>query len=327
MFACAALALLFAGAAPAQDVPDPFDASREALMAAETPAEAVEVLRAFLADHPDHPQAPRAASTAVDVLLGLLDDRDGAIALLEQQIPRTKDAAARDQLRLVLVRALGAPDHAEALAALVSEHLDPAALAFGEQVDVMEAAAAAGAGELLARTAEAALPSATAEAFAADYPDREFTAAQLAERADNRRGMVLTFQGRAAALAGDPDAALATFARADELLATGLLGVPDNALYRYWGEALLDVGRAEPGLRKLVVAEAFAADAEAGDLAREHHETLAAGGSFEQFAWSVRRDAAPQVPAFAARGYDGESRAFTDLQGEKATLLAFWFPT
>ena len=30
---------------------------------------------------------------------------------------------------------------------------------------------------------------------------------------------------------------------------------------------------------------------------------------------------------FAAADYQGQTRRFAELRGEKATLLAFWFPT
>ena len=317
-----------ADAAVAADAgPDPLDATREAFMAAETPEGRLEVVRTFLAEHPDHPEVPTVAGAGADVLTYQLDDRAGAIALLEEQIARSDQAVAQQRMRMRLISAYGTPDHAEELAALTAGPVDVSALPFGDQLTVLEAAEAAEAWDLLARAADLALANATATQFAADFPDREFTGEEINARGANRRGLVLTYHGRAQARRGDLAGAMTSFAAADAQLQKGFLGVPDNALYRYWGQALVAAGETEAGVRKLAVAAAFASDEQAHDLAREHYQDLGRDEDFADYLWTIRRAEGPLVPGFAARDYDGQTRQFADVRGEKASRVAFWFPT
>ena len=106
----------------------------------------------------------------------------------------------------------------------------------------------------------AARPKANAATFRADYPDREFSAEEVAESARNREGLILTFAGWSRANRGDTDAAVASFREAEAKLRKGYLGVPGNDLYRFWGQTLIMAGEQEEGLEKLTLAALYGND-------------------------------------------------------------------
>jgi hypothetical protein len=307
---------------------DPFEQARADFMAAGTPQERLAVSERFLADHPDHEQVPTVVGAATDVLLQELDDRDGAVALARAQLARAEDAEVRQDLQDILLDLYSAPGYGDELRRLVGERYDPAEMTYVEHLTVLRAATGAEAWSLVDEHAAAAAPQATPEAFRAAYPDRDFSEERIATAGRNRQGLLKTYTGWSAANQGDTDRAFADFEAAAELVSPNFFGLPSNELYRYWGQSQVAAGQADEGLEKLVLADIFSADHEAGELARAAFADLGRPeDEYEKYVWKLRRERAVDMVDFQATDYEGAARSFNELRGEKATLLAFWFPT
>lgn len=321
------LMMLAMSALAAEEPQDPFDEARVRFMATEDNQELLAIVREFLAEHPEHERVADVARIGTDILLMLSDDRAGAATLVEEQLDRTTGADLQDQLRGILIGVYAHPDYREQLTELVKAHRDPQAMAFGAQLELMRSASAAEAWPLALEVASAAMANASAEAFAADYPDREYDAATLAERGENRKGLVLTQRGWARFNLGEVDAGLGDLAEAEQRLTTGFTGLPDNELHRVWGRALVAAGERGKGVKKLALVGIFGGDHEALELAREHHASLDPSQDFEAYLWQLRRESGPKLPSFEATDYDRVARDYQELKGKEATLLTFWFPT
>ena len=322
------LCCLAAGSAPAQDEDPVLAAAEAAFMAAETDEDRLAVVRDFLAEHPDHPEVGMVVRVGADLLTGAMNDPEAAVALAEAQLARTTDARSRVQVQEVLLDLYGNPGHADKLPGLVAEIYGGRDMTYVDHLTVVRAAAAAEAWPLVDEHCAAAAPGATAEAFRAAYPEREFSAEELAAAGRNRQGLLKTFTGWSAANRGDFVAAEEEFRAAGELVRSNYFGLPDNELQLYRGRALVMQGRREEGLELLALAGIFGADHAADEAARE---TFAALGrrpeAYDDYLWEVRLEHAPRIDDFTAADYQGETHAFSGLRGDKATLLAFWFPT
>jgi len=324
-----AVVLLLAAALPAlaQQAADPFDATREAFMKLETPEEQLALVKQFLAEHPDHARVGDVLEAGVQLLRGPLEDPAGAVDLAETQLSRATSADSRAAVQRILLPLYGEPAHRDDLVTLVGDMSSGQPLTYVQHLDVIRAGVGAQAWELVDVHCAAATPQATAEQFLADYPDRDFSPQYAAEAGANRQGLLLTFQGWSAANQGDLDGAERTFRAASKQVRTTFLGVPENALYRYWGQTLLMRGDRHAGLEKLALAAVYGGDEAAGAAAREAFAALDNPGDYDDYLWQLRQKHAPRMVDFAATDYADQSTAFADVRGERATLLAFWFPT
>lgn len=320
--------LLFPCGAMAQAEDDPFETAKAAFMAAETPQEKVAVSERFLAAHPDHEQVPVVVDAAAGVLLDQMDYREGAVALTRAQLARTTDEPLKQDLRDILLSLYSVPGYGDELRKLVSERYDVATMTYVEHLTVLEAATGAEAWALVDEHAAAAAPQATPEAFGAAYADRGFSEERIATAGNNRQGLLKTFTGWSAANQGDLDRAYADFTAAAALVSPNFFGLPSNDLYRYWGRTLVGNGEGEKGLEMLALADIFAADHDAGELARQTFADLGRNeDKFADYLWQLRQEHAVAMVDFQATDYEGAARSYNELRGEKATLLAFWFPT
>jgi hypothetical protein len=321
--------LLLVASVPAlaQEDADPFATAAAAVEAPEYDPARVAIVREFLADHPDHPDAPVVVRVGADLLAGPLDDRDGAIALAKAQLTRTADARAVSQIQDVLMDLYGHPGYGDRLATLVAERYDAQTMGFVDHLAVIRAATAAEAWDLVDAHCAAARPRANAETFAADYPDREFTADHIAAAGRHRQGLLDTYAGWSRARQNRLPDALAAFERASGLLRRTFLGVPEGELYRYWGAALVSVGETDAGLEKLTLAGIFGHDGEALERARAAFIEHRPDDDFASYVWRQRLHHAPAMADFTAVDYSDQPRRFAEMRGRKATLVAFWFPT
>ena len=323
------LLLLCLVAAPvaAQDADDPVERTKAAFMAAEGFDARMAVLETFLAEHPNHADVGEVVQFGADLYLEERQDRAAAVALATRQLTVSTDPEVLGSIRSVLMGLYAAPEYAGKLQVLVREMHDPAAMTFSQHLEVLEAATAAESWTLVDEQFMAALPQANAETFRADYPDREFSEEEVAAAGRNREGMLTTFAAWSLANRGKADKAVTMFRQADGKLRKGFLGVPDNGLYRYWGQTLLMLGKPEEGFEKLALAALYGGDDEAGEIARKGWADVRPREDYEDFAWSVRMKHAPVLDGFTAADYQGTVRSFHELKGKQATLVAFWFPT
>lgn len=329
--ACAVMLLMAASAALAADPPeeiDPFDAASAQYDAAETDAARLAVIRKFMAEHPDHDRIGASIREGVRLLDGPLDDHAGAVALASEQLAAASDPELRREIQEILLGVYGVPAHADDLAALVGSMHDITAMTYTEHLTVLEAAAGAEAWGLVDRHVAAAAELATAEAFRAAYPDRDFSDSYVESAGRNRRGLLRTYVGWSAANRGDTADALAAYREAADLVRSSFLGIPENALYLYWGQTLVRNGDREKGLELLALAGIFGADHDADELARRVYLDMGRDEeSYDDYLWELRLAHGVDMVDFQATDYADAQRSFNELRGRKATLLAFWFPT
>ncbi len=212
-------------------------------------------------------------------------------------------------------------------APLYAVSADAKTMSFVDHLEVIREASEAEDWPTVDRHAAEAAHLATPEAFRSDYPDREFSADEVAVAARNRQGLLKTHAGWSAAGQGDRERALTLFTAADGLVRRSYLGLPSNDLYRYWGTTLIVDGQSEAGLEKLALVGLFARDEESFVAARTAYESVRHKKSWDDYVWELRRTHGARVEDFTALDYKDAVQSFDQLRGEKATLLTFWFPT
>ena len=321
------LLTLVAMSATAQDATDPFEATKAQFMAAEGFEAQMAIVKSFLADHPNDAHVGDVVEVGATLFIDERDDRPAAVALAEDQLKVSTDAEVVSAIQNVLVGLYSNPAYAFKLETLVEEIYDPATMRFTEHLNVLEAAAAAEAWSLVDAQCEAALKKADAETFAADYPDREFSDEKIATAGKNREGMILTYVGWSAANQGHERKAIGHYEKAESALRPSFAGVPTNELYRFWGQTLLRRDDVEVGLEKLTLAAIYGGDEQAEELARQSLAANRPGETYDDYAWTLRREHGPEMVDFSATDYQDAPRTFGELKGRKATLVAFWFPT
>jgi tetratricopeptide (TPR) repeat protein len=322
------LALLMVFPALAAEAPDPIEEAKTEFMAAESDAAKIIVLRQFLADHPDHEEVGMVLELAISMLTENMDDYQGAVNLAEEQLTRSSDPETQKAIQGAMLDLYSKPAYGHELDNLVTRMYQTSEMKFSLHMKVMEAAAAAEAWSLIDERIDKAYLQATPEAFQSDYPDGDYDTAHIQTAGDNRLGMLKTYAGWAQANLGNLDRAIALYEEADEMIRRNLLGVPDNGLYRFWGQTLVMKDNKSGGLNLLALAQIFSADQEAGELALKiYQEQGNTKASFEDYLWELRQKKGVVLANFSANDYEGKTHSFNDLRGKKATMLAFWFPT
>jgi hypothetical protein len=175
----------------------------------------------------------------------------------------------------------------------------------------------------------AALEIATPEAYRADYPDREFSEEDIAERVQRRQATALAYDGWAAYNMGDTELAFARFAAADDIGSVSYLGVPNTPLYTFWGRAALGEGDFDSAVELLGAEAAFGNDGSGAEIYLREAYAAKNGDEegFDEFLWATRSELATTVDDFSLLDYAGNEISMADVSTGKVTLLAFWFPT
>ncbi len=318
--------------APPQDAVDPVEQAwsdfRASYDAAETTAEKLPLIQAFMREHPDTEYAGRLASSVAYYQGEEMDDPEGAYGLLAETLAKNTDPEARYQIGTAmfpLAMDLGKPMD---LGSVAEELAATRSLDFSEMTDIADLALAHGQWEVGAAYADAAFKMATPEAFLADYPDDDFTAEEAAAKADRRKVVSLADLGWALWNLGQPDEAMAAFERAAPLKTVNYVGAADTPLDTYHGKAMLAAGDPAAAMKLLAAGAVMGSDDDAMTAVREAYVAAKGSGEgFDEWIWSQRETLAKPVDTFTLADYEGNPQDFSALADGKVTLLAFWFPT
>lgn len=333
--AACATAIISLSLACGQQPPDTRDATaaydelRAAYDAAETAEEWLPQAEAFLETYPKSEQAPEVASEVLYYRGDELGDPVGAYAVVSKLLDRVDDPTRRFEIGMELAPTARKTGQPIDLTAFVTALEAQRPLTFSEHKDVMDQAAADSNWTLLEQQAKAGLEQATADAYRADYPDRELDDARVERAVASRRGEALAAEAWAAFNLDRRDEAFDLFSQADEAMPRSYLGVPTGPLPLYRGRALIRTGQAEEALDVLAPAALFGNDqTDAMDLLRA---AWAGTGRQPELldGWidTARKRLAPIVDDVRLASYDGELHSLDDLRKDKVMLLAFWFPT
>jgi hypothetical protein len=177
--------------------------------------------------------------------------------------------------------------------------------------------------------AHAAFLLATPENFRAENPDREFSDEKVASIVRHRKAQSLAYDAWALYNQGSTELAFERFAEADAVGSVNYVGVPDNPLYTFWGQAALTEGDIDQAIKLLGAETLFGQEGSSAEpYLREAY--VAKNGNeegYDEFLWATRNDLAKTVDDFTLLDYEGNEISMAKTSAGKVTLLAFWFPT
>ncbi len=320
--------LLATWPALAETPADPWQAARAEYKATDDLVERVAIVKTFLDAHPEHPDIAWAVDTGAYMVGELTGDKKDSVDLVVGQLDRTKTPELRLAMQVILLDMYGDPDYADRLPSLVDTmYPDTAVLSYVDHLHIIESATTAEVWRLVDEHCKLATPIATPEQFAADYPDRGFSAAVIEESGNHRAATILTFAGWSHAKQGDLEGALQKFEQAEPRVRMTLFNTPDSQLDHYWGMTLVQAGQEEAGLAKLILAGMYGGDDEATEMSHKLLAKLHPGQDYDDYTWAIRQQHAPIRADWQAVDYDDQMQTFANLKGDRATLIAFWSPT
>lgn len=324
---CVALGCAPSGEAPSSAADAAFGALREQMMATESPEEKASLGEAFLRSYPDHEHAAGILGAVTYYRSEELGQHAEARAVAEELLAASTDPEARFEIGLVVHELSTKTGEPVDLRAIVDDLAGQQKLDFGQHLDVNEAARRVEDWELALQAAEAAQPFATAHAYRADYPDRDFTDDEVKQRVTRRRAMVQAERGWALVHLDRVDEGVDLFAEAEAITGLNYVGIPETALYRYWGQTELDRGNPERAAELLAADAVMGHDEDALAGLRKAYDALHEDGAgFDEYLWSTRQRFARVADDFTLPDYEGEPVSLSSTTGQ-VVLLSFWFPT
>jgi len=320
--------LLAAWPAMAETPDDPWQAARAEYKAADDLVERVAIVKSFLDANPEHPDIAWAVDTGAYMVGELTGNKKDSVDLVVGQLERTKTPELRLAMQVILLDMYGDPDYADRLPGLVDTmYPDTSVMSYVDHLHVIDSANTAEVWSVVDEYCKLAMPMANPEQFAADYPDRGFSAAVIEESGNHRGATILTFAGWSLTNQGDLDGALQKFEQAEPKVRMTLFNTPDNQLDHYWGMTLVKAGQEEAGLARLTLAGMYGGDDEAAEMSRKLLARLHPDQDYDDYTWAIRQQHAPTRADWQAVDYNDQMQTFANLKGDRATLIAFWSPT
>ncbi len=295
----------------------------------ETAGEKTSLAEDYLAEFPDTEHSGSMAGVVVYYRGHEMGDPQGAYLVVASALEHIEDPEQRFAVGMEM---LGLADSVEVpleLAEVANKLGAHRPLTYSEHQQVFETAIDLEEWMVADEHSLAALEIATPEAYRADYPDREFSDEDIAERVQRRQATALAYDGWAAYNMGDTELAFARFAAADDIGSVSYLGVPNTPLYTFWGRAALGEGDFDSAVELLGAEAAFGNDGSGAEIYLREAYAAKNGDEegFDEFLWATRSELATTVDDFSLLDYAGNEISMADVSTGKVTLLAFWFPT
>lgn len=322
-----------AGGCAKQEQTSPADQAWSELVEAwnglETAEEKATMAGNYLAEFPDTEHSGSMAGMVVYYRGHEMDDPQGAYDVVAPVFEQIEDPEQRFSVGMEMFSLADSVEVPLELAEIADTLAAQRPLTYGENQQVVETAAELEEWSIAAAHASAASNLATPEAYRADYPDREFSDEDVAERAGRRKATSLAYDGWAAYNLGDTELAFARFAAADDVGSVSYLGVPNTPLYTFWGRAALAEGDLDSAIKMLGAEAAFGNDGSGAEVYLREAYAAKNGDEegFDEFLWATRNELATAVDDFTLLDYEGNEISMADVSTGKVTLLAFWFPT
>jgi hypothetical protein len=306
-----------------------FSELREAFNELETAEEKSALVEGYLAEFPNTEHSGTAANVIVYYRGHEMGDPEGAYEIVSAAFDQIDDPVQRFEVGMEMLSLADSVDVPLDLAQLAGDLKTERPLTYGEHQQIFETAVDLEEWSLAQEYANAAGELATPEAYQADYPDREFTEEDMAERVQRRHATALSYEGWAAYNEGDSEVAFAKFAAADDVGSVSYLGVPNTPLYTFWGRAALAEGDIDSAIELLGAEAAFGNDGSSAESYLRDAYVAKNGEEegYDEFLWSTRNELATTVDDFTLLDYQGNEVSLAEVSAGKVTLLAFWFPT
>jgi tetratricopeptide (TPR) repeat protein len=293
----------------------------------DTPAARVEITKEFLNEYP----SSKHTAGAVDAIYWYqgteLSDKKGALNYTEALRGRISDPEIAKEVDKLLIGYYGDAGMTTKMIEVVERLAAAGAIDFDDHWSVINGAVNAEDWKLARDYCDKARELATAEAFRAEYPNRDLSDGEVAEAVGHRAGMLLVADGWARANQGQLTEALADFAEADKLIPRYYFDIPEYDLYVYWGRTLMMLGDFEAAIERFAFNGLVMQNEEAmAGLKQAYARKNGDGSGFEEYAAELHRKVARTIDDFEMNDYAGTRHRFSKLQSE-VTLLTFWFPT
>jgi tetratricopeptide (TPR) repeat protein len=294
--------------------------------AAEDAQERLSLCQEFLKKYPDTNYTPSIVAAA-KAQFAAMDRPAEFVPMIKGLLDRIEDPERQQRIRLVLAEAYGDAGATKELAALAGKIVSGDQVTFNTYLPLIRSMVEARMWKGVLKYAGKAETFANAEAYAKEFPDRNYSQEQLQESARNRQGMLLTYAGWAKANTGQADEALADFQKAEPLVNKHYLGYSADELDLYWGKTLLQQGQAAAALERLASKAIFGNDESALDAYKAAYvKKNGSEDGFAAFMDKQRPAIARTLDNLAFETYDNQKIELGDFKG-KVVLLAFWFPT
>ena len=322
-----------AGACAKQEQASPAEEAWSGLVEAwnglETAEDKTALAENYLAEFPDTEHSGSMAGVVVYYRGHEMEDPQGAYNEVASVFERIEDPEQRFAVGMEMLSLADSVEVPLELAEVANSLGAHRPLTYSEHQQVFETAVDLEEWMVADERSLAALEIATPEAYRADYPDREFTDEDIAERVRRRQATALAYDGWAAYNMGDTELAFARFAAADETGSVSYLGVPNTPLYTFWGRAALVEGDHDSAIELLGAEAAFGNDGSGAEVYLREAYAAKNGDEegYDEFLWATRNELATTVDDFTLLDYEGNEISMADVSTGKVTLLAFWFPT
>ena len=322
-----------AGACAKQEQASPAEEAWSGLVEArnglETAEEKTSLAEDYLAEFPDTEHSGSMAGVVVHYRGHEMEDPQGAYLVVASALEHIEDPEQRFAVGMEILSLSDSVDVPLELAQVANSLGAERPLTYSEHQQVFETAIDLEEWMVADEHALAAMEMATPETYRADYPDREFTDEDIAERVQRRRATALAYDGWALYNMGDTELAFSRFAAADEVGSVSYLGVPNTPLYTFWGRAALGEGDFDSAVELLGAEAAFGNDGSGAEIYLREAYAAKNGDEegYDEFLWATRSELATTVDDFSLLDYAGNQISMADVSTGKVTLLAFWFPT
>ena len=297
-----------------------FKAAYEKYRMLDSQSEKADLMDEFARNYPDSETAGRAIGLVVYNRHYANQDYQGALDYLDEQLELVSNPSVRKSVKLEKLEALAELGRGPELTTLADELLDSAeSVTPSERLEILGAATKSGAWELADRISDILMQ-------------------ELKESEDlYSRSSVLMKKGWILHNLDRTEEALGFFEEAASIGPKNFAGYseyPVMELEYQWASALLGAGKPGEALAAFEKRALFVKE-ENRSLQDSYQELykkayLAAGNeadSFQDYKLQRKAELSRQVPEFSSPDSTGKTLSFSDIKGEKATLLLFWFPT
>ncbi len=306
-----------------------FGTLREALSEAETAEDKTALAEGYLTSFPDTKHSGSVVGVIVYYRGHEMEDPEGAYEFVSGVLEKIEDTEQRFEVSMELLSLSDSVEVPLDVAQVANDLGAVRPLTYNEHQQVVETATDLEQWFVAEEHAGAAVELATPEVYREDYPDREYTDEEVAERAQRRKALSLAYDGWALYNMGELEAAFLRFAEAEAAGSVSYVGVPNTPLYKFWGRAALSEGDLDVAIKLLGAETVFGED---GSNSESYLLEAYAGKNgnedgFDEFLWATRNELATQVDDFELLDYEGNAVRLSNLSEGNVTLLAFWFPT
>ena len=304
----------------ADEAEEEFRAAYEEYRMLDDREEKASLMDRFATENPDAESAGRAIGMVVYNRYAQSGDYGGALAYLDEKLDFIKNPAIEKAVKLQKLEVLAELKQGETFRSLSEELLDsPLSLTSRERQQVLGAAVNSASWDL-------------AETLSNSLLD------EIPESSDPYgRSAVLLKKAWAIHNQGRSEEALGVFEEAGELAPRNFAGYfeyPAMELEFQWATALLAAGKAEEALERFAPRAIFVKEENPklqesyqGLFKELYLESGRDGSALDAYKAQTKNELSKQVPEFSAPDAGGTTRSFSEIRGEKATLLVFWFPT